>query len=40
MRSNNGFMRFKLALETLKIPHKDLDKNYDQHLETIFEEIF
>lgn len=32
MRSKNGFMRFKLALEKLQIPHKDIEKNYEQIL--------
>jgi hypothetical protein len=40
MRSKNGFMRFKLALEKLQIPHKHLDKNFEQNLDEIFEEIF
>jgi len=40
MRSKNGFMRFKLALESLGIPHKDLVGNFDENLETIFKEIF
>lgn len=40
MRSENGFMRFKTALEKLDIPHKDLDKNYNKQLDIIFDEIF
>ncbi len=40
MRSKNGFQRFKLALEKLGIPHKDLSGNFDEKLETIFKEIF
>lgn len=40
MRSENGFKRFKLALEKLGIPHKDLSGNLDEKLETIFKEIF
>lgn len=40
MRSENGFMRFKLALEKLQIPHKDIDKNFENNLDEIFEEIF
>lgn len=40
MRSENGFKRFKLALEKLEIPHKDLSGNFDEKLETIFKEIF
>lgn len=40
MRSENGFKRFKIALENLGIPHKDLSGNFDEKLETIFKEIF
>lgn len=40
MRSENGFMRFKLALEKMQIPHKELDKNFDETLDKIFAEIF
>ncbi len=40
MRAENGFMRFKLALENLGIPHKDLSDNFDEELEMIFKEIF
>lgn len=40
MRSENGFQRFKLALEKFGIPHSGLDKNYSKQLDRIFEEIF
>lgn len=40
MRSENGFMRIKLALEKFQIPHKDIDKNFEKTLDKIFEEIF
>ena len=40
MRSENGFMRFKLVLESIGIPHKDLSGNFDENLEAIFQEIF
>lgn len=40
MRSENGFKRFKGALEKLNIPHKDLSGNFDEKLEEIFKEIF
>lgn len=40
MRSENGFKRFKLALEKFGIPHQDLSDNFDEKLETIFKEIF
>lgn len=40
MRSENGFKRFKIALEKLGIPHQDLPANFDEKLETIFKEIF
>ena len=40
MRSENGFKRFKGALEKLDIPHKDLSGNFDEKLEEIFKEIF
>lgn len=40
MRSENGFKRFKLALEKLQIPHKDISDNFDERLDQIFEEIF
>lgn len=40
MRSENGFKRFKIALEKLDIPHKDLTGNFDEKLEAIFNEIF
>jgi len=40
MRSENGFKRFRNALENLGIPHKDLSGNFDEKLESIFKEIF
>jgi len=40
MRSQDGFKRFKLALEKLDIPHKELSGNVDKNLNTIFKEIF
>ncbi len=40
MRSENGYKRFKLALESLGIPHKNISDNIDEKLETIFKEIF
>ena len=40
MRSENGFMRIKLALEKFQIPHKDIDKNFEKTLDKIFEEVF
>ncbi len=40
MRSKNGFMCFKLALEKLHIPHKNLNKNFEATLDEIFDEIF
>lgn len=40
MRSENGFKRYKIALEKLGIPHKDLSGKFDEKLETIFKEIF
>lgn len=40
LRSNNGFQRFEVVLDHLKIPHSKLPKNVDQKLEGIFKEIF
>lgn len=40
LRADNGFKRFKLILEQLNIPHKDIDKNFECNLDEIFEEIF
>lgn len=40
MRSENGWKRFKLALENLQIPHKDYNGNLDNDLEKIFADIF
>lgn len=40
MRSENGWKRFKLALENLQIPHKDYNGNLDRDLDKIFADIF
>lgn len=40
LRSNGGFQRFKIVLNNLKIPHRELPQNIDQKLEKIFKEIF
>lgn len=40
MRAENGFARFKLALENLDIPHQNLSTNYEADLEDVFNEIF
>jgi len=40
MRSENGYKRFKLALENIGISHNDLTENIDNKLEIIFKEIF
>jgi len=40
LRSENGWKRFKLALENLQIPHKDYNGNLDKDLEKIFADIF
>jgi hypothetical protein len=40
MRSENGFKRFKLALEKLEIPHKDYKGNLEKDLDNIFASIF
>ncbi|MBS1551930.1 MAG: CfrBI family restriction endonuclease [Bacteroidetes bacterium] len=40
LRSENGFRRFKIALENLKIPYEDYNGNLDYDLEKIFSEIF
>lgn len=40
MRSENGWKRFKLALENLQIPHKDYNGNLDKDLDKIFADIF
>lgn len=41
LRTENGYKRFKLALEKLDIPHKDYTgKNIDEDLENIFTDIF
>jgi hypothetical protein len=40
LRAEEGFKRFKKALENLKIPHKNFDGNLDIELDKIFEKIF
>lgn len=40
LRADNGFRRFKKALEQLDIPHKDFKGNLDSDLDKIFDEIF
>lgn len=40
MRSENGFRRFKIALENIGIPHKDYNGELDKDLEKIFKELF
>jgi DNA-dependent RNA polymerase auxiliary subunit epsilon len=39
LRSENGYRRFKLALENIGIPHSDYNGNLDSDLENIFKEI-
>ena len=40
LRNKEGFRRFEEVLKALKIPHKTLDKNYNQKLNSIFDTIF
>ena len=40
LRAENGFRRFKKALENLDIPHKDFKGNLEKDLDKIFDEIF
>jgi hypothetical protein len=40
MHSENGYKRFKKALENIDIPHKDYNGNLDKDLEIIFNELF
>jgi len=40
LRSQNGFRRFKEALEKLNIPHKDFQGNLESDLDKIFDKIF
>lgn len=40
LRSENGFRRFKLALEKLGIPHYDFIGDLDKNLNIIFSQIF
>lgn len=40
LRSENGYKRFKLALENFDIPHIDYNGNLDNDLEKIFKKIF
>ncbi len=40
LRNDNGFKRFKNVLETLNIPHKDINnKTFDVDIDEIFTEI-
>lgn len=39
-RDENGYKRFKLALEKLKIPHKNYKGNLDEDLPIILENLF
>ncbi len=40
LRTDNGFRRFKKALEKLDIPHKDFKGNLEKDLDKVFDEIF
>lgn len=40
LRCENGFEKFKSALEKFEIPHHELPENYEEKLEQIFSEIF
>jgi hypothetical protein len=40
LRSENGYKRFKIALENIGIPHQDYNGNLENDLEEIFKEIF
>jgi len=40
LRTQDGYKRFKIALEKLKIPHKDYNGNLDKDLDNIFATIF
>ncbi len=40
LRCKDGFKRFKLVLENLKIPHTEFEGDINKRLEEIFEEIF
>jgi len=40
LRNDNGFQRFEIVLNHLRIPHRKLHFNIDQKLEKIFREIF
>lgn len=40
LRCENGFEKFKSALEKFEIPHQELPENYENKLEQIFSEIF
>jgi len=40
LRTQNGFMRFKKALEKLNIPHQDFTGNIENDLNVIFDDIF
>ena len=40
LRNDNGFQRFEIVLNHLRIPHRKLPFNIDQKLKKIFREIF
>jgi len=40
LRSKDGYKRFKMALESFGISHKDYYGNIDNDLEKIFDEVF
>lgn len=40
LRCENGYKRFKKALENLGIPHNDYDGNLEKDLDNIFSELF
>jgi hypothetical protein len=40
LRNDNGFQKFEIVLNNLRIPHGKLTLNIDQKLEGIFREIF
>ncbi|MBI4646939.1 MAG: CfrBI family restriction endonuclease, partial [Bacteroidia bacterium] len=40
LRTQDCYKRFKIALEKLKIPHKDYNGNLDKDLDNIFATIF
>jgi hypothetical protein len=40
LRSENGYKRFKIALENIGIPHQDYNGNLEKDLEEIFKKVF